>query len=199
MSHPIHETALSSLELYNNALFVFALDIEVAGEFEDVNKLITGCGKVNAAYELTKAIHQHHPKLIVNIGSAGSNYFKRGEVICCTSFVQRDMDARGLGFKQYETPFSGRDVVLNYGIKFQGLPQGICGTGDSFETNHFSNDYNVIEMEAYSFAFVAQKEQIPFLCLKYISDVADGTAAEDWMIQVHHAAIAFKKILFPAP
>ena len=51
-------------------------------------------------------------------------------------------------------------------------------------------------MEAYAFAYVAMKEQIPFLCLKYISDGADGAAAEDWMVQVHHAAAAFKKILF---
>jgi adenosylhomocysteine nucleosidase len=40
------------------------------------------------------------------------------------------------------------------------------------------------------------KEQIPFLCLKYISDGADGMAAEDWNVQVHNAAVAFKRILF---
>jgi len=33
------------------------------------------------------------------------------------------------------------------------------------------------------------------LCLKYISDGADGMAADDWMEQVHNAAAAFKKIL----
>jgi adenosylhomocysteine nucleosidase len=192
----VNERSIGSLEL-TNAFFVFALDIEAAGEFEEVNKVLSGSGKVNAAYELTRAIYQHKPKLIVNLGSAGSNQFKRGEVICCTQFVQRDMDARGLGFKPYETPFSGIDPVLKYGIKIDGLPEGICGTGDSFETNHFSTDYNVIDMEAYSFAYVAMKEGIPFLCLKYISDGADGMAAEDWMVQVHHAATAFKNILFP--
>jgi adenosylhomocysteine nucleosidase len=107
------------------------------------------------------------------------------------------MDARGLGFKPYETPFLGMDPVLRYGIKIEGLPEGICGTGDSFETNHLSTDYNVVDMEAYSYAYVAMKEGIPFLCLKYISDGADGAAAEDWMVQVHHAATAFKNILFP--
>ena len=196
MTQYINEKEIGSLE-FNNAVFVFALDIEAAGEFESVNKVITGSGKVNAAYELTRAIYQHRPKLIVNLGSAGSNQFKRGEVVCCTQFLQRDMDAEGLGFKPYETPFSGMDPVLNYGIKIEGLPEGICGTGDSFEINHLASDYNVIDMEAYSFAYVAMKERIPFLCLKYISDGADGTAAEDWMVQVHHAATAFKNILFP--
>ena len=192
----IHESAVGGLEL-DKALFVFALDIEAAGEFESVHKVISGSGKVNAAYELTRTIYQHRPTLIVNLGSAGSNQFKRGEVICCTQFLQRDMDATGLGFKPYETPFSGLEPILTYGIKIEGLPEGNCGTGDSFEMNHLSSDYNVVDMEAYPLAYVAMKERIPFLCLKYISDGADGTAAEDWMVQVHHAATAFKSILFP--
>jgi adenosylhomocysteine nucleosidase len=196
MTQLVQETSISSLELHNNSLFVFALDIESAGEFDHVNKLITGAGKVHAAYELAKAVQRHQPKLIVNLGSAGSNHFKRGEVVCCTQFIQRDMDAIELGFKRYETPFSGRDPLLAYGLRIEGLPEGICGTGDSFETNHFAPDYNIIDMEAYALAFVAMKEQIPFLCLKYISDGADGAAAEDWMVQVHHAAVAFKNILF---
>jgi adenosylhomocysteine nucleosidase len=197
MSQQAHETLIDRLELLSSkTLFVFALDSEAADEFHDVNKLIVGVGKINAAYELTKAIHHHKPELIVNLGSAGSNVFKRGEVVCCTQFLQRDMDVRGLGFKQYQVPFSDIPPVLKYGLKINGLPEGICGTGDSFETNHFSADYNVIDMEAYSFAYVAMKEQITFLCLKYISDGADGMAADDWNVQVHNAAVAFKKILF---
>jgi len=197
MIQPGHETRFLDLELQNSStLFVFALDSEAAGEFDDVTKLIAGVGKINAAYALTKAIQHHKPNLIVNLGSAGSNFFKRGEVVCCTKFLQRDMDVRGLGFQQYQIPFSDIPPVLNNGIKIAGLPEGICGTGDSFETAHFSSDYNVVDMEAYSFAFVAMKEHIPFLCLKYISDGADGMAAEDWNVQVHRAAVAFKKILF---
>jgi adenosylhomocysteine nucleosidase len=197
MLQPGHETTFTSLELVSEStLFVFALDSEAAEEFHHVNKLIVGVGKINAAYELTKAINHHKPNLIVNLGSAGSNSFKRSEVVCCTKFLQRDMDVRGLGFQQYQIPFSDIPPVLNYGIKIKELPEGICGSGDSFETNHSSPDYNVVDMEAYSFAFVAMKEQIPFLCLKYISDGADGLAAEDWNVQVHNAAMAFKKILF---
>ncbi|MGZ3839917.1 MAG: 5'-methylthioadenosine/S-adenosylhomocysteine nucleosidase family protein [Flavisolibacter sp.] len=197
MPQPLQSTSIARLETLKSALFVFALDIESASEFHHVNRLITGAGKVNASYELTKAIHYQQPKLIVNLGSAGSNFFKRGEVVCCTQFIQRDMDAQGLGFKPYETPFSGSDPLLKYGIRIEELPEGICGTGDNFETAHLSSDYSVIDMEAYSLALVASRENIPFLCLKYISDGADGAAAADWMIQVHLAATAFKNILFP--
>ncbi len=189
--------SFESLDLTSDkTLFVFALAAEAAEEFEIQNKLVAGIGKVNAAYVLTKAIHHQRPDLIINLGSAGSNKFKRGEVICCTNFIQRDMDVRALGFAQYETPLSGIKPKLNYGIKIKGLPEGVCGTGDSFEMSHNTDDYNVIDMEAYALALISMKEQIPFLCLKYISDGADGTAAEDWAVQVHNAAIAFKKILF---
>lgn len=51
-------------------------------------------------------------------------------------------------------------------------------------------------MEAYALAHVAKQENIPFLCLKYISDGADGGAADDWNLQVHHAAKALRRVLF---
>ena len=175
-------------------LFSFALASEAADVFEDYNTLITGIGKVNAAYELSKAIQYKRPSLIVNLGSAGSNAFQKGDVVCCTKFVQRDMDVRGLGYAQYETPLSGLPPVLEYGLTMNGLPESICGTGDTFEMAHAATLYNVIDMEAYALALVAMKENIPFLCLKYISDGADGNAAEDWTVLVHKAAVAYGNI-----
>ncbi|MDR6370005.1 adenosylhomocysteine nucleosidase [Chryseobacterium bernardetii] len=180
----------------DDTLFVFALDSEAGTVFDDKNKLITGIGKVNAAIELTKEIHARKPKLIVNLGSAGSKGFHKGEVVCCTKFIQRDMDVRGLGFKLYETPLSGVPPVLEYGLKMDTLKEGICGSGDSFEMNHSETDYNIVDMEAYPLALIAQQENIPFLCLKYISDDAGSDAADDWSVQVHLASEAFKKILF---
>lgn len=176
-------------------LLVFALRSEAGNEFEEYNKCITGVGKVNAVYHLARAIRERRPQIIVNLGSAGSNVFKRGSIVCCTRFVQRDMNAAALGFRNYETPLSNIDPVLNYGLKLEDMAEGICGTGDAFEMNHLSSDYNVVDMEAYALAFVAMKEQIPFLCLKYISDGADGKAAADWTVQVHRTAVAFKKII----
>ncbi len=180
----------------DKTLFVFALDSEAGQVFNDKNKLITGIGKVNAAIELTKEIHRRRPELIVNLGSAGSKGFHKGDVVCCTKFIQRDMDVRGLGFSLYETPLSGVPPVLEYGLKKEGLPEGICGSGDSFEMNHSEGDYNIVDMEAYPLALIAMKEKIPFLCLKYISDDAGSDAADDWTVQVHLASEAFNKILF---
>ncbi|MDW8850769.1 nucleosidase [Flavobacterium sp. MMLR14_040] len=178
-----------------DVLFSFALESEAADVFVGQNTLITGIGKVNAAYELTKAIQNKKPSLIVNLGSAGSNSFQKGDVICCTKFVQRDMDVRGLGFAQYQTPLSNLPAILEYGLEMDNLQIGICGTGDSFEMGHATKIYDVVDMEAYALAMIAMKENIPFLCLKYISDGADDNAADDWVIQVHKAAAAFGNIL----
>lgn len=180
-----------------NTLFVFALASEAAGEFDDCNKFICGIGKVNAAYELTKAIQTCKPELIVNLGSAGSNIFERGAVVCCTKFIQRDMDVRGLGYELYETPFSNEPIILEYGLAVENIPQTTCGTGDNFEMSHAATIYDVVDMESFALAHVAKKEKIPFLCLKYISDGADVGAADDWSMQVHKAAVNLKKVLFP--
>lgn len=177
-----------------NGLLVFALASEAAGYFQNRNLLFTGVGKVNATYHLTRQILVERPDMIINLGSAGSSTHKRGEVICCTRFVQRDMDVTPLGFARYETPFCEQDIVLEYGINIPGLPLATCGTGDSFEMLHNTDAYDVVDMEAFSLAWVAKQEGIPFVCLKYISDGADGKAAEDWNVTVHQAAETLHKV-----
>jgi len=181
--------------LSDNPLYVFALESEAANEFAEEKPLFVGIGKLNALYHLMKRVQQQKPSIIVNLGSAGSLEHKRGTVVCCTGFVQRDMDVTPLGFEKYHTPFATHEPVLLNGLRAKGLPQGICGTGDSFVINHDNADYNVIDMEAYAMAWLALHEGIPFLSLKYISDGADGAAAEDWTETIKHAASALKSVL----
>lgn len=179
--------------LQQDPLFVFALPEESAGEFTDVNTAIVGVGKLQALYNLMKRIQEKRPGIIINVGSAGSSHFTVGQVVCCTRFVQRDMDVTALNFEKYKTPFSDIDPVIQYGIEVPSLAAGICGSGDNFEVNHHCPDYTVVDMEAYALAWLAQQEQIPFLCLKYISDGADGKAADDWNVAVHLAAAALRR------
>jgi len=60
---------------------------------------------------------------------------------------------------------------------------------------HINPEYNVIDMEAFALAKVAEQEKIDFLSLKYISDGADGNAADDWTQEVKKASIALKREL----
>ena len=50
-------------------------------------------------------------------------------------------------------------------------------------------------MEAFALAKVAELEKIDFLCLKYISDGADGNAADDWTLEVKKASVALRREL----
>lgn len=180
---------------YNNPVFVFAMEKEAGNEFKDLQRVFTGIGKVNAGYFLMKYLSVNKPGIIINLGTAGSTAFRRGDVVCCTQFVQRDMDVSPLGIEKFKTPFSDDDVVLDYGIDLDNLPKGICGTGDSFETEHNTDLYNVLDMEAYALALIAKREQIPFLCLKYISDGANDDAVEDWTQEVNKASKILREVI----
>ncbi|MBU6140088.1 MAG: adenine phosphoribosyltransferase [Proteobacteria bacterium] len=183
--------AKSLIQYYDNdILIVMALESECQGYFAKENVIYTGVGKTNASYALMKAINKKKPKLVLNLGSAGSAVFNKGELINCIGFIQRDMDASGLGFKKYVTPFDeGDEQILRYGDTINGLKQGICGTGDSFDTSANKDAaYNLVDMESYALAKICKAEEIPFLCIKYITDGADGGAANDWNLTLEMAA-----------
>ncbi len=179
----------------NTALLVFAMKEESQGHFKDYDVLYTGIGKVNASYALTKTLSKKKPSVVINLGTAGSQTFPAGSVVCCTSFIQRDMDVQALGFEPFQTPFSDVPVILEYGNSIEKLPSGICGSGDNFETTHSITAYNLVDMEAYALAHICKQEDIPFLCLKYISDGADEDASEDWTEALNNAAKALKNTL----
>ncbi|UYW02596.1 nucleosidase [Flavobacterium agricola] len=180
----------------NEILFVFALESEAGTFFNDYNLVFTGIGKINATLKVIQAIQKYQPKLIINLGTAGSTTFVKYAIVNCTQFIQRDMDVTGLGFELYQTPLTNQPVILDYGIKLPNLEQGICGTGDNFETNLINKPFTVVDMEAYALALVAKQYEIDFLCLKFISDGADEDAASSWTTNVSNAPEAFSKILF---
>jgi adenosylhomocysteine nucleosidase len=179
-------------------LVVIALELEGQGLFEQaaLSVLYTGLGKVNAALSLARRLaslraQEALPKMVVNFGTAGSRTFATGSVIACRKFVQRDMDVTGLGFSLGETPFETLPPTLSFPAVFNGLPEGICGTGDRFETGAGGLACDVIDMEAYALAKACLAEGVPFACAKYISDGADHTAANDWQASLPAAAAAF--------
>ncbi|GJL84978.1 MAG: 5'-nucleosidase [Micavibrio sp.] len=178
-----------------DALLVFAMEQESQDVFDNYDVLHTGIGKVNAAYTLTRVLQKKRPKLVVNMGTAGSRKHKPGSIVNCTSFVQRDMDVTILGFEKFQTPFSKTPLRLEYGVSSVGFPQGICGTGDNFDASEDSSAFDVVDMEGYALADICQREAIPFLCLKYISDGADGDAKKDWNESLHETAEKLKEAL----
>jgi len=175
-----------------------ALPAESAGRFEkhDVDVLYIGIGKVNAAIALTRRLARFRregqwPPLVVNFGTAGGITVPPRTLVSCRRFVDRDMDVAPLGFPPGETPFDELPAMLQFPCCFPGLPEAICGTGDSFATRAQRVACDVVDMEAYALAKACRIEGAQFACAKYVSDGADEEAAEHWRENVAGAADAF--------
>jgi adenosylhomocysteine nucleosidase len=184
-----------------NKLVVVALQAETAGVFEraGVPVIYCGVGKVNAAMTLADQLAQYRfdrqpMPLVINFGSAGSRQFPTGAMVACHEFVQRDMDVSGLGFELGVTPFDEAPARLSFPPRFDHLPAGICGSGDSFATIDVALECAVVDMEAYALAKVCWRHQADFACVKYVTDGADHGAAKDWQDNVHKAAEEFLRL-----
>lgn len=181
---------------FSGALFVFALEQEAQGLFNPAQCLYTGIGKVNAAITLARYLYQKsRPSIIINLGTAGSAVHAAGQVVQAKRFIQRDMDVTALGFAPFQTPFSDAPPVLDVSGPQTALLQVTCGSGDNFETAHEGGAFDIVDMEAYALAYLCHQEHIPFLCLKYISDGADGAAHQDWEAALEQGARALHKEL----
>jgi adenosylhomocysteine nucleosidase len=182
-------------------LVVMALPQEGGALFESagIPVLYTGVGKINAAYHLTLRLADCKARglplpLVVNFGTAGSAQFGRGQLVSCSTFVQRDMDASPLGFEPGTTPFDLLPTVLTFPSLATHLPEAICGTGDSFATSHLETHFSVVDMEAYALAKVCLLQGARFGCIKFVTDGADGGAADAWQEKVGHAAEHFLEL-----
>ena len=146
----------------------------------------TGVGKINATMKLMELINLYKPTQVINYGTAGS--FKReiSGLVECTTFVQHDMDARGLlDFKLGETPF---DPISKIIFSDNGC---VCATGDRFVKNKLEINCDIVDMEAYALAKICKVYNIEFKCFKYISDYANEESSNDWIENCNKGAEMF--------
>jgi len=180
-------------------LIVCALEQETAGKLDDWNIIYTGCGKVNATYELTKEINSVFiPKLVINFGTAGSREIPIHTLVDCTQFIQRDMDKTALGFARGETAFENNiPMILDFSKLYNPLAHQLtCGTGDNFVQDiSKETDCDVFDMEAYALAKVCYKTSIDFISYKYITDNVNEKSADDWKENCSKGVEEFKKVL----
>ena len=176
-------------------LIVCALEVETQGQLDDYDVLYTGVGKEHATLKLTQKfgkIGSYIPySMVINYGTAGSRKYKKGELVDCTKFIQRDMDATPMGFKIGETPFDNEPSMIDFSHIKNPIGKNLtCYTGDSFVTDIQYMD--VVDMEAYALAKTCRNFGIDFVSYKYISD--DGNA-DDWEKNCGKGIEEFKKLL----
>lgn len=143
-----------------------------------VGYLRTGIGKVKSAFYLTEAITHGQPDLVINIGTAGTIHRQVGEVLVCRRFVDRDMQKLvDLGM-EYEIDSAALLAEKGYCLHWQG--GGVCNTGDSFLTELGDVQGDVVDMEAYAQAFVCRSKNVPFISVKYVTDIIGQNSVKHW-------------------
>lgn len=149
------------------------------GEEEvQVGYLRTGVGKVKSAFYLSEAINHGQPDLVVNVGTAGTIRHQVGDILVCRRFIDRDMQkVAGLGV-EYE--IDSADLLMQKGYCQHWQPEGVCNTGDSFLTELADVQGDVVDMEAYAQAFVCRAKQIPFISVKYVTDIIGQNSVKQW-------------------
>ena len=80
------------------------------------------------------------------------------------------------------------DVIID--LDGDGLS---CGTGDNFVSAPPEMSCDLVDMEAYALAKICQQKNVEFHCFKFVSDNANGDAANDWTQQFELGARLFSE------
>lgn len=158
--------------------------------------LKSGVGKVNAARTTQLLIDKFEISEIINVGSAGSinSNIKYGDIVIGKELVQHDVDITAFGHP--------KGYITDIGVKFYSTPAliekaykvmekidknensihiGDIASGDIFFTSlegakKLRQDFecDCVEMEGAAIAQVCFLEEIPYICIKSISDTPNG-------------------------
>jgi adenosylhomocysteine nucleosidase len=173
-----------------NLLIITALESELnhISVPSGVEIVYTGIGKINAAINSLRAIHQFTPERIINFGTVGKVNSQLEGLLEIGKVIQRDMQTEPLA-PRGTTPFCDRPK------EFLSTGNIVCGTGDSFVTAHdpwlHSQGVDVVDMELFAIAAVAHQYAIPWQSYKYITDSANEDSGSDWQQKVHHGQELF--------
>lgn len=151
----------------------------LVGEDEvQIGYLRTGVGKAKSAFYLSEAISHGQPDLVINVGTAGSIHHQVGDILVCRHFIDRDMQKLvDLGV-EYEIESAGLLVQKGYCLHWKG--GGICNTGDTFLTELSDVKGDVVDMEAYAQALVCRAKNVPFISVKYVTDIIGQNSVKHW-------------------
>jgi adenosylhomocysteine nucleosidase len=174
-----------------NDLILVALQDEAPNLFKEYSNVhCIGVGKVNAAINAMRLCNIYQPQRIINLGTAGG--IRSGHGIHRINTVwQHDVNLMALGM-QPGIHFNDPESI----IIMPGTGK-TCASGDMFvtEPDRLRVQCDVVDMEAYSVAKVANKLGLDIEVWKYISDPADAGAGKTWKEQVAAGEPLYRQVL----
>ncbi|MED3661491.1 5'-methylthioadenosine/S-adenosylhomocysteine nucleosidase [Ureibacillus sp. FSL K6-8385] len=160
---------------------------------KEIVLLKSGIGKVNAAMTTTILLHQFHPDVVINTGSAGGYdpELEVGSVVISDEVRHHDVDCTVFGYEMGQVPRMPAsykadeslvklavEAVEEIGEHTYGV--GLICSGDSFMSDperveavrsHFPQ-MKACEMEAAAVAQVCHHFKTPFVVIRALSDIA---------------------------
>ncbi len=161
------------------------------GEEVQIGYLRTGLGKVKSAFYLSEAINHGEPDLVINIGTAGTIDHQVGDIFVCRHFVDRDMQKLADMGVEYEIDSSA--ILAQKGYCNHWGNSGVCNTGDTFLTELENVKGNVVDMEAYAQALVCRAKNVPFIAVKYITDIIGQNSVKHWEDKLADARVGLDR------
>lgn len=147
-----------------------------------IDYIVTGIGKVAASSSLMKELHRVQPDLVLNIGTSGTLSLEVGDIVASTHIVDRDyMQNKGLELECELLDTYGKPLPLPSIIQGKETNnQMIISTGDNFVTEKQQAHGDVVDMEAFAMAWVCRMQKIPFISIKFVTDVIGDNSIDIW-------------------
>jgi adenosylhomocysteine nucleosidase len=170
--------------------------VQIDWQAAEIGYVQTGIGKAKSAFHVTNLINKIQPDMVLNIGSAGTFTRKVGDIFVCRHFIDRDMK-KVCDFDDFqleheiELPIERLDFLPQCLFEHEGT----CNTGDSFLTKGEAMEGDIIDMEAYAQAFVCRELHIPFVSVKYVTDIIGQNSKMAWENKLKDAREALSDFL----
>ncbi len=186
----------------------------VEGLLENVPVVIvrSGIGKVNAALCTQRLIFEFKVSHIINTGIAGAiaHGLNVLDFVVSSDALYHDMDATGFGYKQTEIPqmecsdfIADKNLISLVQNSFKNLTEqkehklvlGRIASGDQFISSKSIKEKIAeicspacVEMEGAAIAHAAYLNNIPFIIIRCMSDMADDSGENTYIFNEEIAA-----------
>ena len=143
---------------------------ELKGFGDGYIKLVTGVGPVLAAAQVSKAISEHRPDVVVSVGSAGSlGKLGLGEIVSFGSVVSSDQDLTFYHLPLGATLGPGRETIAS--LALDRSSRYVLVTSARFADKRPDIPGDASDMEAYGVAMAARIHNVPCYAVKVITDI----------------------------
>jgi nucleoside phosphorylase len=172
-------------------LVVVAVPHEAA-HLTGVEVLLTGIGKVSASIAVTRALAEHRPSRVLNVGTAGALRDGLEGVHRIGRVVEHDLDHVALS--QFLGVAVPGDIVLD-----PDEPT-VLATGDVFVQDpavrqELAAHAHLVDMEGYAIALACAEAAVPCELVKIVSDDAAEDAGRSWLERVDELARVIAEVV----